>query len=475
MSSEDHLAEEGSVMGTASYFSPEQAEGANVDGRSDVYSLGVVLYEMLVGRPPFIGDSPVEVSSQHVHSTVPKPSEFNDNVPRDLESIVMQALAKSQGQRYQTADEFRADLIRFTEGQPVRAAGYDGAFFGADATRAVATVQGGERTQAVPIMTGPRTDVRRRRNNNTGIIAAVVILLLAAGGLSYFLLASKTTITSMPNLVGQTLSSASQTLRTDGLFIGSVSPVSSDKTKGTVVSTNPAAGGKVKGGQSVTLRVSLGQTAKPVIVPTVTGLSLSAAEVLLGTKSLGYHVAYLTSSTSTQPPGTVIQQNPIAGASAKTGDTVTLSILAPTTTYPVPSTGGQTPVAATSTLVSQGLTVSSTTTSKCSNTVASGLVLGTLPPSGTEVKSGTSIELVTSSGVCQVVVPSVVTDTQTAAQAALTAQGLQSSFSEADPTLCTTAQIGTVLTQSPGPGTQAPFNSLVNMTVCDSSTAPGSS
>ncbi|MBW4079532.1 MAG: serine/threonine protein kinase, partial [Acidobacteria bacterium] len=137
VASEDHLAEEGSVMGTATYFSPEQAEGAAVDGRSDVYSLGVVLFEMLVGRPPFIGDSPVAVSSQHVHGTVPHPSEFNDTVPRDLEAIVMHALAKSPSQRYQSADEFRADLLRFSEGQPVRAAGYEGAFFGADATRAV--------------------------------------------------------------------------------------------------------------------------------------------------------------------------------------------------------------------------------------------------------------------------------------------------------------------------------------------------
>ena len=82
-------------MGTATYFSPEQAEGAAVDGRSDVYSLGVVLYEMLVGRPPFIGDSPVAVSSQHVHGTVPPLTDFNNTVPHDLESIVMEALAKN--------------------------------------------------------------------------------------------------------------------------------------------------------------------------------------------------------------------------------------------------------------------------------------------------------------------------------------------------------------------------------------------
>src|SRR5665213_1799907 len=213
VSSEDHLAEEGSVMGTATYFSPEQAEGAPVDGRSDVYSLGVVLYEMLVGRPPFVGDSPVAVSSQHVHGTVPPLTDFNNTVPHDLESIVMEALAKNPAQRYQTADEFRADLLRFTEGQPVRAAGHDVAFWGADATRSVAAVAAGERTQSVPVMTGPRTDIRRRRDNRTGIIAAVVIVLLAVGGLAYFLMSKTPAVTTMPPVVGEQITNAKATLK----------------------------------------------------------------------------------------------------------------------------------------------------------------------------------------------------------------------------------------------------------------------
>src|SRR5271169_1339731 len=95
VAAEDHLAEEGSVMGTATYFSPEQAEGAALDGRSDVYSLGVVLFEMLVGRPPFVGATPLEVASQHVHGILPPMSDFTDTVPRDLEAIVTEALAKS--------------------------------------------------------------------------------------------------------------------------------------------------------------------------------------------------------------------------------------------------------------------------------------------------------------------------------------------------------------------------------------------
>lgn len=476
VASEDHLAEEGSVMGTATYFSPEQAEGVAVDGRSDVYSLGVVLFEMLVGRPPFIGDSPVAVSSQHVHGTVPHPSEFNDAVPRDLEAIVMYALAKSPSQRYQSADELRADLLRFSEGQPVRAAGYEGAFFGADATRAVSAVSASERTQSVPVMSGPRTDVRRRRGNRSGITSVVVILLIAIAGLSYYLLTNKTaTTTSMPNVVGQSISSATSVLTSAGLRIGEVKLVPSSQSKGTVVSTTPAAGKKVSNGETVSLKVSLGTSTKPVTVPDVTNMSLSAAETLLQQKNLAFKLNQVsTSPTSGATPNTVLSQSPIAGASARTGDTVVLTILAPTTTYPVPSVAGQTQVAATQTLVQQGLSVSSTSSTKCSNTVASGLVIATNPVEGTQVKAGTSITLITSSGVCNVYVPDVIGSTQSAAQSTMQSQGLQTSVSSADPTLCSPSQIGTVLSQNPSGGASVLYNSTVDLSVCDTSTQPGS-
>ena len=192
------------------YFSPEQAEGAAVDGRSDVYSLGVVLYELLAGRPPFVGDAPVAVAGMHVRDVVPSPRQFNPGIPADVESVVMTALAKRPGQRYQTADELRADLLRFLEGRPVNAS-RGGAFVGNDATQAVSVIAG-ERTQAVPVQSGPRTDVVRRRKNNStrnAVFAAVSVLLI--GALGFFFLAGGGSST-MPDVVGQTISEATDTL-----------------------------------------------------------------------------------------------------------------------------------------------------------------------------------------------------------------------------------------------------------------------
>jgi beta-lactam-binding protein with PASTA domain/tRNA A-37 threonylcarbamoyl transferase component Bud32 len=467
VASEDHLAEEGSVMGTATYFSPEQAEGAAVDGRSDVYSLGVVLYEMLVGRPPFVGDSPVAVSSQHVHGSVPPMSDFIDSVPRDLEAIVMQALGKSPGQRYQTADEFRADLLRFTEGQPVRAGGYDGAFFGADATRSVSLVAPGERTLSVPLMSGPRTDVRRGGGDRSGWIAAVVVIVLALGGLAYFLAGGSKSVTTMPDVVGQSVSAASTTLRADGFALGAPVQVSSGQAVGIVLATTPKAGDNVTKGQTIILKVSLGVAAAKVTVPDLTGFTLSNAESQLQQLGLLYKPVFTQSATGSPIPNTVLTQTPPGGSTVHTGDTIRLIVLSPNSTYPVPSVINDTTVQAASVLGQYGLTVSTTTSSQCSNTVASGLVVNTNPAPNTQVTAGSAVELITSSGFCKVVVPSVIGRGLTAATNIFKAQGLLLGqvTTSTDP-LCTPVNSGFVNTQSVAPGSSALFNASVDVTVC---------
>ncbi len=474
VSSEDHLAEVGSVMGTATYFSPEQAEGAAVDGRSDVYSLGVVLYEMLVGRPPFVGDTPVEVSSQHVHNAVPPMTQFSANVPKDLEAIVMEALGKSPSNRYQSADELRADLIRFSEGQPVHAAMRDTAFFGADATRSVAAVAG-ERTRSVPIMQGPRTDVRRRRRSYSGAILVLVIVLIA--GAAYALVQhNKTTTVIMPNVVGKQEATATKELKADGLVVGQISSQTSHMPKGTVISTSPGSGISIIKGDSVSLLVSEGITTTPETVQSVVGDGVSTAENTLTAEKLSPKLDY----TSVPPPGVnnpapniVLLQQPAAGTKVQSGHTVILTVLAPNSKYPLADVDGDTIAAAASRLTSAGLTISPKQTSSCSNTLARDIVIATDPPEGSLVTAGQSITLEVSSGVCNEVVPNVINDTEAAATTALAAQGFDPSYSLSS-TPCAPGAQPTVVTQDDTPGSSVPYGSTVGMTVCVT-TAPTTS
>src|SRR6202167_2357039 len=395
MSVEDQLAEEGSVMGTATYFSPEQAEGAPVDGRSDIYSLGVVLYEMLAGRPPFIGDSPVAVSSQHVHGTVPPPSDFNATIPADLQAIVMEALAKSPERRYQSAEDLRSDLVRFSEGQPVRAAQRDVAFFGQDATRAVSKVAPGERTQAVPMMTGPRTDIRKRRSGGAGIIVAVILVLLVAGGLAYFLSQKTAPSTAMPNLIGKTEVNALKKLLSDGIHIKNVSHIHSTVAIGTVISTDPKSGVTLKKGQKVDIVLSLGVQAVPVQIPSLKGLSLAQAQSELSSPpyDLNPKISFLQHEPPGSPPtpNVVLSQSPAAGTHGHQGDTVTMYVLSPNADIIVPPLANDTVNQATGILYQDGLTLGPTSTQACSDTVGIGLVMGSNPAEGAPVNPGDQI------------------------------------------------------------------------------------
>jgi len=468
ISTDDQLAEAGSVMGTATYFSPEQAEGAKVDGRSDVYSLGVVLYEMIAGRPPFIGDTPLAVSSQHVHGTVSPPSELNPGIPHDLEAIVMEALGKSPGERYQTAEEFRSDLLRFTDGQPVHASQRDVAFFGADATRMVAAVPGGEQTRSVPIMTGPRTDVQRRKKDNRGpTIAIIVIVALAVAALGFYFISNNANKINMPDVLGQPVADASATLRADGFSVVPGSTVNSPKPAGIVLSTNPKAGTTLRKGAVVTLEVSLGPVTQLVNVPNVVGQSLAAADSTLQKALLHPHVTF----TSTVPsggatPDTVLSQSPLPNSKTKAGSTIQIVVLNPSSSFPVPKLSGDTTNEASAALGSAGLNVSPSQSSTCSNSITHGLVVNSIPPVGTLVSPGAAIQLVTSTGFCQVTVPLVTGLTQSNATARLTGAHLQTAVSSANAATCAPDQVNLVQTQSALAGSLVLYNSTVTITIC---------
>jgi serine/threonine-protein kinase len=271
----------------------------------------------------------------------------------------------------------------------------------------------------------------------------------------------------MPNLVGKQVADAIATLQADGLQVGATHLIASKRPNGEVVSTNPKSGTHVSPGEAVTLEVSLGSSTQPVTIPDVTGQSIAVAQASLQSANLSVRMVFTTSA----PPGgatpdTVLSQLPIGGTAGHTGDIVTLTVLSPSAQYPVPSVAGMTTLAAATTLGQAGLSVSATTTSTCSNTVAPGNVVDTSPTQGTLVKSGDSVTLVVASAVCNVVVPKVTGLTLTAATTSLTGQGLVGVSSKLPANQCSLADAGLVMSQDQSPGESIPYNSIVNLTYC---------
>ena len=470
MNTEESLTQTGAVMGTAAYFSPEQAEGKGVDSRSDIYSLGVVLYEMAVGRPPFTGDSPVAVASKHVRDMPVLPREANPTVPPALEAVIMKAMAKNPDDRYGSAEELRADLLRFADGRPVEA-GDPGltsmmATVGAAATQVVPMTTG--RTMAVPTATGlpaSREDQERKKRTRN-LVILLVLLLVALLVIAFFLLRSVGVFgakVTVPNVVGLTAGQATQTLHNDNLTVGSSSVQASTTTKGEVLSTDPKAGASVSKNSAVDLVVSGGPNIPTVVVPTVTGKQLTQAIALLQGANLGYTVHNVTSN---QPVGTVLSQNPLGGTKTLETHKVVLTVSGTQTSVSVPSVVGQSPARAGSVLQQAGLTVGSQSTA-CSSQ-PNGVVSAQNPASGASVPPNTSVNLVVSSGNC-VSVPGVVGQSQSAATSAITGAGLVANTTF-DTTCAGGAQPGNVDSQSPGSGAQVNSGSTVNISVCQAAT-----
>ncbi|HEY2812994.1 MAG TPA: PASTA domain-containing protein, partial [Acidimicrobiales bacterium] len=469
---EENLTQAGSVMGTATYFSPEQAQGLQLDPRSDLYSLGVVLYEAVTGKPPFAGESPVAIAYKHVQEQPKPPRQVDANVPPDLEAIIMKLLSKNPSARYSSAEDLRADLRRFREGQPVLAVGAAAAAAAVGATQAQAAttaVPGYDGTTAVPATAAAPYEPRRRSG---AFLVVLILLLLILAGLLFALakvLTGGTTKTETTSLtiqqgccVGKPEPQARTTLQNAGFDVTEQTVQNDLVAQGNVVSVNPAEGTTItvdKGKRgTATLVVSAGATT--VKMPNVVGSNVDDATATLTASGL---TKVTTNDQPSDDPnvaaGDVIDQNPAAGSDVAKDQPITLTVSSGKSKVTVPDVSGKSPAEAGGTLGNAGLTVSKTQ-NEASDSVPSGQVTRTDPPAGTQLDKGSGVTVFVSSGPNQVSVPPVTTLTSSAADTAIKNKGLKPNGTcVAGPSV---GQDSTVTTQDPPPNTMVDKGSTVN-------------
>ncbi|MCM2388861.1 Stk1 family PASTA domain-containing Ser/Thr kinase [Streptomyces albipurpureus] len=337
------MTQTSAVIGTAQYLSPEQAKGEQVDARSDLYSTGCLLYELLTVRPPFIGDSPVAVAYQHVREEPQTPSSFDAEITPEMDAIVLKALVKDPDYRYQSADEMRADIEACLDGQPVAATASIGAVgyaaYGADAqaTTAMRQADPAAQTSMLPPMNpdgggydgyddrrGDRRRQQKKSNTSTILLVVAGILVLIGAvliGRSLFDDEKKSTDISVPILVGKTVEEAQGLATNARVEIAQSGSQRCDQPKDTICSQTPASGRMQQG---ETVQYVLSEGAPKIEVPDVTEKSQESAEEALARK--GFEVDVKRVESSDKPPGTVIKQDPEANSMAEQKSTVTITI-----------------------------------------------------------------------------------------------------------------------------------------------------
>ncbi len=504
--SDDELTQTGSVMGTASYFSPEQAQGKPVDPRSDLYSLGVVLFEMVAGEPPFSGNSPVAIAYKHVQSPAPRATSKNPAVPAPLDAIIERLLRKEPSERYPAAEEVRADLRRFREGQPLVGVGPQQPMADPTAMAAAATVAnngaagpayeqpaGPDATMAMP--TGPAMAAMPTRAQDTGTSRAIIdtsravpasaaarredpveeyyeapsrtgvfvimlaVLLVALVGLIIYISNSiepgggddqveATETVLVPTVVNEEVASAENKLRDAGFVPERVLVDVADVAPNLVVSQNPEGQQEAEPGSTVTIEVSRAQETEQV--PALAGQTLEVAQDMLD--QLGLTNDIRREANESTPEGVIIGTEPGEGAEVNKGDQIVLIVSLGPDQISVPDLAGSDRPTATAVLNEAGFSNISFV-EEATGQVQQGSVIRTEPAAGQQESIENVITVFVSSGPSQVQVPQLQGLAQEAAIAALEGVELEPVFEEfplqpGDP------NIGLVIDSNPTAGNQ---------------------
>jgi serine/threonine-protein kinase len=468
------MTETGSIVGTAQYLSPEQARGGEVDPRSDLYSLGVVLYELLTGKTPFDGETPVEIAMKHLSNAPKPPSKLRPDVTPELDKVVLRALAKNPDDRYQSADEMEADLERVARGAPVSAA------TAATQVLPAAAAVAADPTSATMIAPPPSAPARAvppppvvteeeyAEPGGPGrplwpwlLAAAFVIAAAIAGFFVWHEVAGSKVQVPVNNYVNETQAQAVRQIKAANL-VPSIKHGSNEKfKKGIVYDQDPGPGAKVDKGGTVTIFVSTGPP--PVDVPDVKGKQWPDAQQELTKAGLVPVEVIVPGKTK----GQVTATDPPAGKSVPKGTKVRVNVMSGPVQKSVPNVVGQTAAQATANLRNAGFNPNP---NYVDSDAPSGQVVRQTPAPGSSEPEGTSVTIFISNGPPQVSVPPVVGETTQQAITDLEAAGFK--VNQQPVSVSDASQDGIVQSQNPDGGTQATKGQTVTIVVGQFSPGP---
>ena len=450
------ITQTGVVMGTAQYIAPEQAQGLSVDGRADIYSLGIVLYEMLAGRVPFDDENPLTVAYRQVRDDPVPPSMIVPGIPPAMEAIVMKALAKNPANRYQTAQEFKADLLRFLEGMPVSATPVMPA--AVPPASAAPTAPTAPTAPAYPVAPAVLPPPAGKKTPAWVWVLAISLLVLGVLGIILALtLTGRQPMVDVPNLIGKTEAEARSALEAVGLKLEIKEEqyiTREGETPDVIVSQDPESGQRIARSKAVSVVIT-----RELRVPELVGLTSGQALSRISESGLKAEVRQKPTKKDSEVD-VVLSQSPSKGTLTTPGNTVTIEVGALLSRVTVPNVKGKTADDAESILTDKKLVVNKV--EQPSDTVKKGYVIDQSPASGATVYEGDTVTIFVSSGT---EVPDVTGLRESDARSALESKRLTVKVVYQTATDPTDPQIGRVVNQDPAALTMVEPGSEVTITV----------
>lgn len=436
------VTDTGTVMGSVHYISPEQAQGLPATELSDIYSLGVVMYEMLTGNLPYTGDTAVAIAMKHATEQPPRPSSLNPEISPELEKIILKAMAKDPFDRYQSAEEILADLRNLESGRPVSASDLS--------------------YEKTVVIKPSQFRAPKRRGGALAVLATLFILLIAVGaiaGVWYYQANQSAKFTEVPKLIDLTLEQAKSLAEKNGLNIEVEREEYSEiYAAGKIISQDPPPGVEVEKGTTITVVVSKGE--RPVEVPELIGKSEIEAGRILG--ELGLRIGEITYDYSEDfPEGVILSQEPTAGVKVKKGTAIDIVISKGIPLVLVPEVVSLTKEKAIELIEEAGLTAE--VVEEESTTVEAGRVIRQSPSPGDTIKKGEKVIIVVSTGPATVTIPDVVGQDSLTARQTLEELGLVVEIQNVE--VINEEDVGKVVQQSPEAGQKVLKNSTVTLFV----------